>query len=374
MSETLNPAPDLWVEVNLSALRHNLSAVRESLPPDVGVMAIVKGNGFGHGYIEPAKAFVTAGAAMLGVTRMEEALELRNGGVTAPVLILAPIQPANAAFAVENNLICAIDGLAVAKALSNAATAQSKTAQVHIKIDSGMGRLGVLPDDVTAFFRDVNDFPNLEIAGVFTHFATASEKNLAPAERQLQIFSDVVRAVKSAGLPTGIIHAANSAATLQMPDARFDMVRVGTLLYGQYPATHIAKTLDLRPTWRLKARLCSVREVAAGTRIGYGGEYVTRRKSRIGIIPVGYADGFTMTPEGPIYRLSPLAFFARKKKRSLTVTVRNRYAPVLGRVSMQLTTVDLTHIPDAQPGDEALIPALRLATSPMIPRFYLEAF
>jgi alanine racemase len=366
--------PDVWVEIDLSALRHNASAVKQSLPSGVALMAVVKGNGFGHSYVEPAKAFVAAGAAMLGVTRLEEALELRNGGVTAPILLLAPIQADNAAIAIENDLICAVDSLPLATALSEASAGTGVKAKIHIKVDTGMGRLGVLPDETPGLVREIASLTNVDIAGIFTHFATATEKNLAPAEKQLQKFGDVVRALKSAGLPVGIVHAANSAATLRMPAAHLDMVRVGTLLYGQYPAAHLPKTIDLRPTWRLKARLCSVREVPTGTRIGYGGEYVTQRKTRIGVCPIGFADGFTMIPEGPFYRLSPLGFFARKRKRSLTVTIHNRYAPVLGRVSMQLTVVDLTDIPKAQPGDEVIVPALRLATNPHIPRVYLETF
>ena len=367
-----DPVSDLWVEVSLKALRHNLNAVRKALPESVRILSVVKGNGFGHGYVEPAKAFIEAGASSLGVTRLDEALELRNGGVTAPILIFAPIQPINAALAVEADLMCAADNLILAKALSEAAQAQGKIAQIHVKIDSGMGRLGVLPDDASNLFQSLKTLPRLEIAGVFTHFATATEKNLAPSLRQLQRFEDTVRSLKAQGFSLGLIHAANSAATLRMSEARFDMVRVGTLLYGQYPSPLIPKTLDLQPTWRLKSRICSVRDVPAGTRIGYGGESVTAKKSRLAVVPVGYADGYTLTPEGPIYRLSPLAFFARKNKRSLSLTVRNRLAPVRGRVSMQLTVIDVTHIPGVEIGDEVIVPALRLATNARIPRIYQE--
>jgi alanine racemase len=363
---------DLWVEVNLGALRHNLGQVRAALPESVRIVAVVKGNGFGHGYVEPAHAFIEAGASSLAVTRIDEALELRTGGVTAPILVLAPIQPENAEAAVEAGLDCAVDSLPLAQALSSAAR-RVGTAAVHVKVDSGMGRLGLLPGDVADFYTAARNLPSLRFAGIFTHFATASEQDLSHCRKQLDVFEDVLKSLRSASLDYGIAHAANSAATLRLPETRFDMVRVGTLLYGQYPP-NVPKTLDLQPTWRFKARICSVREVPAGTSVGYGGEYVTRRASKLAVVPVGFHDGYTLVPEGPIYRMPALKFLVRRRERSLSVTVRNKPAPIVGRVSMQLSVLDVTDIPGVAVGDEVLVPALRLATNPRIPRVYVESF
>jgi alanine racemase len=336
-------------------------------------MAVVKGNGFGHGYVEPARAFVGAGASALAVTRLDEALELRQGGVEAPILVLAPIQPENAEAAVEAGLECTVDSLDLARALSGAAARAGTDAAIHVKVDTGMGRLGFLLGDVTDFYAATRNLPNLRLAGIFTHFATAAEKDLSLCHRQLSEFEDVLKALRDANIDYGIAHAANSAATLRLPEAHFDLVRVGTLLYGQYPP-NVPKTLDLKPTWRLKARVCTVREVPPGTRIGYGGEFITRRLSKLAVVPIGFHDGYTLVPEGPIYRMSPLKFLARRHERSLTMTVRNRLAPVLGRVSMQLCVLDVTDIPGVAVGDEVTVPALRLATNPRLPRIYLDSF
>jgi alanine racemase len=364
---------DLWVEVSLGALRHNLSQVRAVLPETVGVMAVVKGNGFGHGYVEPARSFVEAGASALGVTRLDEALELRAGGITAPILVLAPIQSENADVAVEAGLDCTVDRIGLAQALSDAAVRAGRTAAVHVKVDTGMGRLGLPPGELPDFYAAARKLPALRFAGIFTHFAAASEKDLSCCRTQLSAFEDVLNALRAANIDFGIAHAANSAATLRLPEARFDLVRVGTLLYGQYPP-NVAKTLDLKPTWRLKARICSVRAVLPGTHVGYGGEYVTRRASTLAVVPIGFYDGYTLVPEGPVYRMPALKFLARRRSRSLSMTVRNKPAPVLGRVSMQLCVLDVTDIPGVAVGDEVTVPALRLATNPRIPRVYVESF
>lgn len=363
---------DVWVEVDLAALRHNLCQVRSILPENTKLMAVVKGNGFGHGYVEPSRAFAEAGADALAVTRIEEALPIRAAGIRTPILLFAPIQPQNAGTALEADLEMTVASTELARAISDAACSLGKTARVHVKVDTGMGRLGLLPGQVLPFFRDINSLPGIEVAGIYTHFAGATEKDIAPSQQQLAAFNSVLNELKSAGIGYGLAHAANSAATLRLPQSHMDMVRPGTLLYGQYPSANTPHSLDLKPTWKLKARVCEVRDVPAGSRISYGGEHITGRPTRTAIIPIGYADGFTLVPEGPVYRQGPFGFFARKMKRSLRVDIRGVKAPVIGRVAMQMIVVDVTGISRVCVGDESIIPAMRIPTSALVPRVYVD--
>jgi alanine racemase len=309
---------------------------------------------------------------MLGVTRIDEALTLRDGGIDTPILVMAPILPANAEIAVSQDLTCTVDSLELAQALGAAARRQEKKAQIHVKVDTGMGRLGLLPENVVAFFRALAEIYGVTVTGVFTHFATATEPDLATCRKQLIIFKETLAHLQSQQLDAGLAHAANSAATLRLPEAHLDMVRVGTLLYGQYPSSIIPRSLDLQKTWELKARVIAVREVPSGVSVGYGAEYTTKRPTRAAVLPIGYADGFTLIPDGPLWRQSPLKLLARKYKRSLTVTIQGKPMPVIGRVSMQITVVDVTDLPNVTVGDEATIPALRLAAGGHIPRIYKE--
>lgn len=363
---------DVWVEVNLAALKHNFAQVRSAVPETTRVMAVVKGNGFGHGYEGPARAFTEAGADYLGVTRLDEALIIRQAGIITPILLFAPIQPGNAEAAIEANLDLTVTSEPLARAISEAAQKQNKTARVWIKIDTGMGRLGVLPAEALALLQGVRDLPRIETAGVYTHFASAIEADLAPTREQLRVFVDLLASLRAAEVDYGAASAANSAAILRLPESHLNIVRPGTLLYGQYPSQHVPHTLDLKPTWKLKARVCDVREVPKGTKIGYGSEFTTSRPTKTAVIPIGYAEGFTMVPEGPLFRQNLLKLAVKRMKRSLAVTIRGRKFPVLGRLAMQMTVVDVTDMPEIQAGEEVTIPSLRIPTSPLIPRVCVE--
>lgn len=363
---------DVWVEVDLGALKHNLQQVKGAVGDRVRLMAVVKANGFGHGYVEPARAFVEAGADALAVTRLGEALTLRSGGIDAPILLFAPVQSDNAEEAVAAGLELTVTGLTLAQSISHAAEKLGKTVRVHAKVDTGMGRLGVLPNDTGPLLKALAGLPGIEVAGIYTHFATAAEKDLGASKEQFRRFADVLGRLRSSGIDYGLAHAANSAAIIRLPEAQMDMVRPGTLLYGQYPSAHVPRTLDLKPTWTLKARICDIRTLPPGATVGYGGEFITKRETRTAIIPIGFADGFTLAPEGPIYRQSVLKFAAKKAKRDLSVEIRGVKAPVLGRVAMQMTVVDVTDIPAASVGDEVTIPAMRIPTSALLPRVYVS--
>ncbi|MEN6521320.1 MAG: alanine racemase [Armatimonadota bacterium] len=360
---------DAWVEVDLDAIKHNVEQIRSLVGDKVRMMAVVKANAYGHGEVETSRAILNAGADSLAVTRLEEAARLRDGGITAPVLVFDSIQPGAAAEAVKLDVECTVCTPELVAALGEAACKTHKTIGVHLKIDTGMGRLGVLPDEAVDLARMIAATEGVNHAGTYTHLATAAEKDMSSAEEQLEKFNNAILAIKQAFLDPGIVHAANSSAILRLPDSHFDMVRPGTILYGQYPSRYVPRTLDLKNTWKLKARISFIKTVPAGYAIGYGAEHRTKRESRIAVIPLGWADGLTLAPES-LARRGILRLIAQKfmKKPPLTVTIRGKRAPVVGRIAMQMCSIDVTHIPDTAIGDEVIIPARRVTTNPLLPR------
>jgi len=360
---------DVWVEVDLAALRHNTVQIRSTVGQNVKLMAVVKANGYGHGMIEPSKAFLATGANALAVTRLDEAFQLRQAGIDSPLLVFSPIQPARARDAVEADLELTVDSAVLVQDLSAAAVEAGRQARIHVKVDTGMGRLGLLPKDVPGFFDAIKSLPGIEVAGIYTHFANASERDTARTLDQLQVFQNVLGVLDKDSIQYGDAHAANSAGLLRLPDSHLDMVRPGTLLYGQYPSAHVPHCLDLKNTWTLKARISDLRELPRGTSVGYGSEFVTRRRTLAAVIPVGYADGFGLTPEGPVYRQSLVKFAVRKRRRP-HVFMKGSTLPVLGRVAMQMCVVDVTDLQGVKIGDEVVIPARRIPAGTLLRRVY----
>ena len=369
-------APDAWISVSKTALRHNFGAIRSLLaaggetPPQI--ISVVKANAFGHGAGETARIFAEAGADFFAVTTPAEALELRGAGILGRILVFLPPLPEQAAPLLDGDLdltVCDRESLA---AVTEAAQNAGRTARVHLKIDTGMGRLGVLPADSLGLAQAVAGMPGLHLAGVYTHFARALEKDEAATRRQFAVFQQALAALQSAGIDPGLRHCANSAALVRLPEMRLDAVRPGTILYGQYPSVAVPRTLDLRETWRMQARIVSVREVPAGSPIGYGGGFITRRPSKLAVLPVGYADGFTVAPASVSAGWRGLRALLRPAP--VTVTVRGKRAPVAGRVAMQICTVDVTDIPGVCVGDVVTVPARRLTASARLMRVYEEEF
>ena len=363
---------DVWVEVDLAALKHNFRQIRGVVPNSARVMAVVKGNGFGHGAIEPARTFVEAGADMIAVTRIEEAIPIRQAGIDCPCLLFAPVQEGNVQSAIDADLDMTVCDLALAKAISNAAQTIGKTARVWVKVDTGMSRLGVDPQEALSLIKTVGSLPKVTVAGVYTHFASARQHSLATIRRQLEMFRQVLDSLRASRIDFGLASAANSPATLRLPESHLDIVRTGTVLYGQYPSAFVSRSLDLQSAWKLKARICQVRDLPKGSSIGYDGDFRTRHNTRTAVIPLGYADGFTMTPEGQVYRQNILRFALKQARRRLTVEIGSHRAPVVGRVAMQMTVIDVTCLENVKVGDEVTVPALRIPTNPLIPRVYIK--
>lgn len=348
--------PQTWVEVHTDALRANLHQVREHA--QVPVCAVVKANGYGHGLVEAARTFLDAGAAMVAVSRLEEAANLRAAGIDGSILVLIP--PRDLEEAIKLRVECMFDDI------DRPIPAGAK---LHLKVDLGMGRFGVFHQ------RAVEVASRWHEAGVLTGIAThLPEAARTSARTQLEGFARIVSQLRDAGI-TVPAHAANSAALLAHPGSRFDMVRVGTLLYGQDPPGVRAPWTG-QETFAWFARVTSVRTLPAGSSVGYGREWTAERETRVATLPIGWADGFTLepvarTPGGreTLARIKRALAARREDPRHVMFDDIGR-VPVIGRVSMQTTTV-IAADPRILVGSIARIPARRLTVSPAIPRHQL---
>jgi alanine racemase len=287
----MKPPPELtWVEIDLAAIRNN---VRELIRiADRPLMAVVKANAYGHGAVAVARAALQAGASWLGVARCSEGLELRQAGVTAPILVLGATPSAEAQAAISNQLSLALYDRGLGEAYARQAAALSRRISVHIKVDTGMGRLGILPHEAASFGKWALEVPELSIEGVFTHFARADESDPRPTLVQIARFREALEALRGCGVQPRWTHAANSAAILRIPEARFDLCRAGIAVYGLSPSREVPLPSGFQPALSWKACLASSKDLPAGWGVSYGGEYVTSSVETIGAIPVGYADGW----------------------------------------------------------------------------------
>ncbi len=337
----MNSRP-VWAEVSLGALRHNFRTIQEHVGFKVAICAVVKADAYGHGAVECARALEQAGAAWFGVTSPDEGVALRRGGITARILLLSGFWRGEAEDVVQQQLTPTVWEPWHIAALQAAAGKFRVQQPVHLKIDTGMTRLGADLADVPMLCGLLRDASNLALEGVFTHLASSEVVGAASVAAQLAQFAHVPQQIASYGFTPRYYHAANSGAVASEPGSWRDMVRPGIALYGYFPPLSSASggsatvTLpELRPALEWKTRIISLREVPAGRAVGYGGTYVTKHTTRVAVVPVGYADG--------LHRA------ISNRGRFL---VRGEYAPILGLVSMDLTAVDVTQIPDAEVGDE----------------------
>ncbi|HUM06100.1 MAG TPA: alanine racemase [Terriglobales bacterium] len=331
-----------WAEVSLDALRHNFRAVKNLVGEGVSICAVVKADAYGHGSPACAQALQSEGAPWFGVTGTEEAMDLRHAGITARLLLMTGYWKGEEDEVVANNLTPVVWEPWHVERLDKAAQRKQVRLPVHLKIDTGMTRLGVSVEALSALCETLAASQNLQLEGVSTHFASVRDPE--KTRKQAARFEEGLRIVRSNGLWPALVHMANSAATLSRSETWQTMVRPGIALYGYSRSPSPDSTQNgvaaqlLRPVLSWKTRVIAVKDVAAGQAVGYGGTFVTQERSRIAVLPVGYADGF--------HRL--LSNRGR-------VIIRGEYAPVAGRVSMDLTTVDVTHISGVDVGDEVIL-------------------
>jgi alanine racemase len=376
MSELL---ADAWVRVSRKALRSNWEAVQRRLHAETDgsaapqVIAVVKANAYGHGLREAAQAFRDAGAAFFAVTTPQEALDLREAVPGSRILMFLPPLPEQMETLIQTDIDLTVTDEESLQRIQGAAKSLGREARVHLKVDTGMGRLGIAGQDALPLAKQIACAPNLMFAGIYTHFARALEPDPRPTQAQFQRFQAAVQQVEAAGIDPGLRHCANSAALLRFPEMWLDAVRPGTILYGQYPSAAVPRSLSLQDSWQLCARIVSIRKLPRGAAVGYGGEMVTKRPTRAAVLPIGYADGFTLSPasamQGKRAWKSWLKSWARRDPGPF-VQLQGRKASVMGRVSMQMTTVDVTDIPNVSVGDVAVVPARRITASAALPRVY----
>ncbi|MFH1086361.1 MAG: alanine racemase [Chloroflexota bacterium] len=333
-----HPGRPTWVEVDLGAIAGNLRRLAEIVGPRVSLMAVIKANAYGHGAARVARMALNNGVAWLGVACLGEALALREAGVTAPILNLGYTPPWQARSAVLHGVTCTVFSLEVARALARAAADLGRGAQVHLKIDTGMGRLGLLPDEAPEVARQIAALPGLELDGVLTHLSAADDPDLSYSEWQLDRFDAVLAALRAEGLAPRWVHAANSAALLRLPRSRYNLVRPGIALFGLSPSASVPLPAGLRAALQWKCQVAQVKELPAGSYVGYGRAFAAQRPTRIAVIPVGYADGFRRAPN-----------------HWGQVLVRGQRAPIVGRVCMDQTMLDVTDIPGVRAGDEVVL-------------------
>lgn len=322
--------------INLLALDHNFQEVR-GRAGGRKVLAVVKAQAYGHGAVAVSRRLVDLGAGMLGVALVEEGRELREAGIHAPVLIMGAVFPGQADEVVRLGLTPAVASLAVARALSQAAQRRQAPVAVHIKIDTGMGRIGLSPEAAPDLIAEVMELEGVRVEGLMTHFADADLRDKQFASVQMDRFEDLITSLEKRGMSVPVRHAANSAAVLDYRRALFTMVRPGVMLYGYNPLEGGAGA-DLRPVLSLVTRIAFLKRTPAGVPISYGRTFITGRESLIATIPIGYADGYS-----------------RGLSNRGEAIVRGKRAPVAGRVCMDMTMLDVTDVPGVTEGDEAVL-------------------
>jgi len=337
----MRPDRPTWVEIDLSAIAANCRQVKHLIGPHVELLASLKADAYGHGALHVAQTVLHNGASRLGVATLSEAAPLRQAGITAPILIFGYLPPWQMREAVRLGVSVTIYSLEAVQALSQAAQSLGIEASAHLKVDSGMGRLGMRTEDHQSILRvaaAAQSLPGVKLEGFFTHFACADSADQTHCRLQLSRFKQILEALEEAGLRPPLVHAANSAATLALPEAHFDLVRVGIALYGLHPSDEVRLPAGFQPALSFKTQIAQVKDIPAGECISYGCTFVTPTAMRIAVIPVGYADGFRRAP----------AHWGE-------VLVRGQRAPLVGRVCMDQCMIDVSHIPGVTTGDEVVL-------------------
>jgi len=330
----------VWAEIDLGAIANNVREIRRVTKSSAKVLAVVKANGYGHGAVEVSRVALANGAQWLGVARMSEGVALREAGLEAPVLVLSYVPPEQAREVLRYRLSQTVYTHDMARVLAEAAAREGTRAKVHIKVDTGMGRIGwVAGQGVVQEILRLAKTPHLEIEGIFTHFADADADDKKYTRRQLELFLEITEALRKGGLDIPLKHAANSPALMEMPETHLDLVRAGIIVYGLYPSGRVVHSnLKLRPAMSLKAKVAYVKKVPAGYKVSYGCTYTTVNPTVIATLPLGYADGYP-----------------RSLSSKGEVLLSGRRVPVIGRVCMDQIMVDAGLTSEVEMGDEAVL-------------------
>lgn len=328
-----------WAEIDLDAIAHNTRQLKKHVGERTELAAVVKANAYGHGALPVAQVALENGATRLTVARVDEGIQLRKGGITAPILVMGYATLGQADDIVRYRLTPTVNTFELAHALAAAVNAQNAAPlPVHVKVDTGLGRFGLLPEEVLDFTHALQSIPNLLLEGCWTHFASADEADQSYTYHQFAIYNQVVRQLEEAGIHIPLKHVANSAATLELPEMHLDMVRCGIAIYGLRPSAEVNMVVPLHPAMAIKARVARIRTLPAGSSISYNRTYVTSKPTTVALVPIGYGDGYR-----------------RGLSNKGMVLIHGRRVPIIGRVCMDQFMVDVSDIPEVQQDDEVVI-------------------
>ncbi|MFM9268396.1 alanine racemase [Tychonema sp. BBK16] len=324
-----------WVEIDLAALTHNVQQLKNILSPQTQLMAVVKADAYGHGAIAVSQTVLQAGASWLGVATIPEGIELREAGIEAPILVLGATYTMEQVKAIAHwHLQPTICTVKQALIFSEVLATLNQSLPVHAKLDTGMSRLGTPWQEATEFVQLIQRFPNLKLASVYSHLATADSPNQTIMLQQHEKFKLAIAQIKIAGINPDRLHLANSAATLVNPNFHYDLVRVGLANYGLYPAPHLQSVVNLKPVMQVKARVTQVKTIEAGTGVSYGHQFVATQQTQIAVVGIGYADGIP-----------------RNLSNKMQVLIRGKFVPQVGSVTMDQLMLDVSDIPDLEVGE-----------------------
>lgn len=318
-----------WAEISLDNIAHNVEEIKRIVGKRTEIMATVKADAYGHGVLETVRTIMDSGASRLAVSMLDEAIQLRKIGIDIPILVLSYTSPDRADEIIKYNIIQTVYSHELAKSLSDEALKQGTKARVHIKIDTGMNRVGFMPGySAVKDVVEIHKLPGAIVEGIFTHFAVADEKDRSYTKHQMELFESILSELNRIGIIIPIKHVSNSAAVLQYPEMTMDIVRPGVIIYGIYPSNEVDRTvIDLKPAMTLKANITLVKWIDEGIPVSYGRKFYSKRKTRVATIPIGYADGYSRLLSG--------------KSR---VLVNGQFAPVIGSICMDQCMIDITDV------------------------------
>ena len=332
-----------WAEIDLDAIAHNMREIRKITSPDAQIMAVVKADGYGCGFYETTKVLLENGADRLAVAILQEGKQLRKRGIDVPILILGASFEHDIEDIIESDITPNVCSFEFAKAISEVSERKQKTTKIHIKLDTGMSRVGFLISDnnekVIREIEKISQLPYIEIEGIFSHFSTSDEADDSYTRLQFKRFMEVCNELKNIGINIPIKHICNSAGVMMYPEMHLDMVRPGVILYGMYPSEEVDKSrLNLIPAMTVKSKITFVKEVEAGRGVSYGKEYITDGTTKIATVPIGYADGYL-----------------RKIAKCGKMIVNGVKVPIIGRICMDQCMINVSNVHNIERGDEAII-------------------
>lgn len=327
-----------WIEIDLSALKNNYNFIRSKINTQTKIAAVVKANAYGHGAVRVAQKLSQLGVEYFCVGSPDEGIELRDAGIEKQIIVLAEILPSQYADILKGNLIQTAASLESLQGLNQAAEQAGQIISVHLKIDTGMGRIGFLNRDLPEVYNKAVKLENIKVEGLLSHLARADEENKEFSYQQLQKFNSALEKIKNAGFKLPLLHIANSAAVIDLKETSLDLVRPGIMLYGLLPSDQLTQTADIKPLLSFKTRVVQLRQLPAGSAVSYGSTYKTESEEKLAVLPIGYKDGYP-----------------RLLSNQGEVLIKGQRAPIRGRVCMGQTIVSVDQIENVEVGDEVVL-------------------